>query len=265
MVMPSRNPCGLIFWPTSPSPPSIPKSLQSQRTSRRMPSLQMFFGRRLLGRRFVSGCFLGRRLLGRRLRGSLLGRCRTRGLAGLRATRAGGARGLRTPRVLARTALDDHGDVAGALADPESAALGARPDPLGGRAAVGVDRGDHQGRRVEPIVVLRVGRSARDDLGHRLAGRLRRPAQDVQRFGHRLAANQVDHPARLGRRHPHEPRHGGRRRIFSSRAHRRLAFRSSLMCPLKVRVGANSPSLCPTIDSVTNTGTCLRPSWTAKV
>jgi hypothetical protein len=30
-------------------------------------------------------------------------------------------------------------------------------------------------------------------------------------------------------------------------------------------VGANSPSLWPTIDSLTNTGTCLRPSWTAIV
>ena len=33
----------------------------------------------------------------------------------------------------------------------------------------------------------------------------------------------------------------------------------------KVRVGLNSPSLCPTIDSVMYTGTCLRPSWTAIV
>ena len=32
-----------------------------------------------------------------------------------------------------------------------------------------------------------------------------------------------------------------------------------------MRVGANSPSLCPTICSETNTGTCLRPSWTAIV
>src|SRR4051812_14946829 len=32
-----------------------------------------------------------------------------------------------------------------------------------------------------------------------------------------------------------------------------------------MRVGANSPSLWPTIDSVTKTGTCLRPSWTAIV
>ena len=30
-------------------------------------------------------------------------------------------------------------------------------------------------------------------------------------------------------------------------------------------MGANSPSLCPTICSLTNTGTCLRPSWTAIV
>ena len=30
-------------------------------------------------------------------------------------------------------------------------------------------------------------------------------------------------------------------------------------------MGANSPSLCPTICSVTNTGTCFRPSWTAIV
>ena len=35
--------------------------------------------------------------------------------------------------------------------------------------------------------------------------------------------------------------------------------------PRNVRVGANSPSLCPTMASVMNTGTCLRPSCTANV
>src|SRR5258708_1414504 len=34
--------------------------------------------------------------------------------------------------------------------------------------------------------------------------------------------------------------------------------------PWNVRVGANSPSLCPTMFSVTNTGTNLRPLCTAK-
>ena len=37
------------------------------------------------------------------------------------------------------------------------------------------------------------------------------------------------------------------------------------ICPLKVRVGANSPSLCPTIFSVMNSGTWRRPSCTAIV
>ena len=48
---------------------------------------------------------------------------------------------------------------------------------------------------------------------------------------------------------PDEPRDGAHRRHGTAEfsaggaAHRRFAFRSSLMCPLKVRVGANSPSL----------------------
>src|SRR5262249_48872737 len=44
-----------------------------------------------------------------------------------------------------------------------------------------------------------------------------------------------------------------------------LAFFSWPAWYLKVRVGENSPSLWPTIDSVTYTGTCLRPSCTAIV
>src|SRR6185312_7891229 len=47
-------------------------------------------------------------------------------------------------------------------------------------------------------------------------------------------------------------------------AYRRLR-RSSLTWLRNVRVGANSPSLWPTIASVMKTGTCLRPSWTAMV
>src|SRR5207244_8640344 len=46
------------------------------------------------------------------------------------------------------------------------------------------------------------------------------------------------------------------------RAHLTLAEPA---CPRKMRVGANSPSLCPTIDSLMNTGRCLRPSCTAIV
>src|SRR5215211_6456404 len=49
-----------------------------------------------------------------------------------------------------------------------------------------------------------------------------------------------------------------------ARAHRTLTL-SLPAWPRKTRVGANSPSLWPTIDSETKTGTCLRPSWTAIV
>src|SRR6185503_16073701 len=38
-----------------------------------------------------------------------------------------------------------------------------------------------------------------------------------------------------------------------------------VVCPLNWRVGANSPSLCPTMFSVTYTGMNLRPLWTAMV
>src|SRR5919197_195508 len=86
------------------------------------------------------------------------------------------------------------------------------------------------------------------------------------RLRHRTAANVLGDEPRLAGRHPHPLGHGldlltlgGRHQVrFTS------AFRSPEW-PRSVRVGANSPSLCPTICSVTKTGTCLRPSWTAIV
>src|SRR5213078_2788218 len=55
-----------------------------------------------------------------------------------------------------------------------------------------------------------------------------------------------------------------RRCLPLGRAHRILT-RSLPAWARNSRVGANSPSLCPTIDSEMNTGTCLRPSCTAIV
>src|SRR5438046_3942866 len=54
---------------------------------------------------------------------------------------------------------------------------------------------------------------------------------------------------------------------FASLVHRPRPFapRSWPAWNRKVRVGLNSPSLWPTIDSVMYTGTCLRPSCTATV
>ena len=52
-----------------------------------------------------------------------------------------------TARAPRGTALHDHGDVGGALADPVGAALCTRPDALGGRPLVGVDGCDYQSAR----------------------------------------------------------------------------------------------------------------------
>src|SRR5204862_5005927 len=64
--------------------------------------------------------------------------------------------------------------------------------------------------------------------------------------------------------------HLGRRRAVVTEAgdglgHQRRLDRSWPAWYRNVRVGANSPSLWPTIASVRYTGTCLRPSWTAIV
>ena len=92
--------------------------------------------------------------------------------------------------------------------------------------------------------------------------------EDLERADLVVSNCQVDDPARLVRRDPdvaQDRASGGDVVADVVVTHRRRAFRSSLMWPRKVRVGANSPSLCPTIDSVMNTGTCLRPSCTAMV
>ena len=72
-------------------------------------------------------------------------------------------------------------------------------------------------------------------------------------------------PARPRRRCLPPPRRGSAPRLLfrSLVGHHRLLPVPAW--PRYSRVGANSPSLWPTIDSEMNTGTCLRPSWTAIV
>src|SRR5262249_57393658 len=65
------------------------------------------------------------------------------------------------------------------------------------------------------------------------------------------------------RRDADELRH--RLDIFAGGRHLFTCVFESPAWPRKWRVGANSPSLCPTICSEMNTGTCLRPSCTAIV
>ena len=73
---------------------------------------------------------------------------------------------------------------------------------------------------------------------------------------HREAADLIRHePPLLGR----QPRVSQLRSDVHRSAPRHALVRRFATCPRKVRVGANSPSLCPTMFSVISTGTCWRP------
>src|SRR4028118_2366542 len=138
-------------------------------------------------------------------------------------------------------AADHHAHVAGALPDHGRPAHGPSPVPLDGRALVHPDVPDEQRVDVGIIVVLRVGRGALYDVADDAGGPLVGELQDGDGLGDALAPDLVGHQPRLARRYTDELGDG---------LHRRLAVRSLLTWVRKVRVGANSPSLCPTIDSV---------------
>ena len=96
-------------------------------------------------------------------------------------------------------------------------------------------------------------------------------AQQRPRLGHRHAADLVGDQARLARGDAHV---AGASRARSAPAARSSSVAVAISSSARSRrrsgrgrsaSGANSPSLWPTIDSETNTGTCLRPSWTAIV
>ena len=230
-MTPTRRPPGCTFWPIRPPPPS--SSRASASASQR--SADGLGGSRGLGRRRRGGARLAR-------------------LAGL--------------RILCE--LDR--DVARALENLVDAAAGARAPALQRRALVGVG-GLHDQVVAVPVqerVRLGVGDGRAQHLLDVLGGRALREREDRPRLGHAAPADVREHDPRLARREadplglrahdllrlsavaatsgPSAPSPAGRRRG-----------------PRKVRVGANSPSLCPTICSLTKTGTCLRPSWTAIV
>src|SRR5882672_10215183 len=194
------------------------------------------------------------------------------------------------PLLLRRLVGDRQGNVAGLLQDLERAAHGP--------GHVAAQRGplvDHHLGDEEPIDVQRLVLRRLLGIGHRapqqLGERLRRPLLDVRELGERrvdvLAPDEVRHHAHLAGRDAEVSEgcfgfHVSRLRYFGAGAAGAagagapgapgapgvgapgLAFLSPVW-PWKVRVGANSPSLWPTMFSVTNTGMNLRPLCTAKV
>src|SRR6476659_7056930 len=158
--------------------------------------------------------------------------------------------------------------VAGALLDRGGPALGRGGEPLERLAAVDDRLADHQRVGIDPRVVferllLRVGHRRLERLGDLLGRELLVELEDRVRLVHVLPANEVDHEPHLQGRLAHQPLNR-----VSAHGYSGLAFLSATilpLCPRNSRVGANSPSLWPTMFSVTYTGTNLFPLCTAKV
>src|SRR4051812_40290428 len=168
------------------------------------------------------------------------------------------------------------GDVARALPDAGDATASAGAPALQRRPLVDIDGVDHE--VVAAPVQRRVRLGVRDGRREHLLDLDRSGAlgerQDRPRLRDAAPADVVRHEPRLARRHPdelgrrlHGPELGSVALDCWNGRHQRFftcVFWSPAW-PRKWRVGANSPSLCPTICSEMNTGTCFFPSWTAIV
>src|SRR6185436_4747899 len=189
-------------------------------------------------------------------------------------------------------------DVAGVPQHPGAAPLGARVKAFLERAALDVDRLHLERVDVRAVVVLGVGDRRLEELLDQRRARLGRVGEDVDRLVDLLAAHEVRHqPALLGRQvraaqarfrfhecslRPHCYFLAGAAGAAGAAAAGAAApgalgggdlpaiAASAVRLPaaewlLKMRVSANSPSLCPTMFSVTYTGMCCLPLCTASV
>src|SRR6056297_655878 len=143
------------------------------------------------------------------------------------------------------------GDVTVALDDPVATPLGARPEALQRRRLVDHDQRNLQLVDIGTVVVLRIGDRRLEHFPDHVRRLLRRVLEGLQRGAYGLATDHVrDQPALL-RRDPGIAKPGCYLHLNDSY----LDFRSPEWL-LKVRVWANSPSLCPSMFSEMSTGTC---------
>src|SRR6185437_11270801 len=156
-----------------------------------------------------------------------------------------------------------------ALEDARTATLGTRVHALHDRAFVNINARDLQFVHVGADIVLGVGDGRQQHLANQVRRLLVGVLQHRAGGAHGHAADQIGDQARLLRRNARTAQDGlGLSRCHVGTHHHFLAASAAFLSPpwpLKVRVTANSPSLCPTMFSLTSTGTCRRPLWTATV
>ena len=150
-------------------------------------------------------------------------------------------------------------------ARPWERAQGTRPVTLQGRSLVGIDLSHIQGGAIH-LFILGVRDGAVEQLLNLGRGALGRIHEDCQRIVNLLAADQIDNDLRLAGRNADVLGGGVRALVGIGLTRGSLLFNTSCHIylspylrddafspawPRKVRVGANSPNLCPTISSVT--------------
>src|SRR5581483_7211945 len=106
-----------------------------------------------------------------------------------------------------------------------------------------------------------------EQLAHEIGALLRQISQRRDGVADRLTAHGVGNEPALLRRDARVAEFRGNLHAISSLFQCQVAASTlrSPECALNVRVGANSPSLWPTMFSVTSTGMCWRPLCTAMV
>ena len=147
---------------------------------------------------------------------------------------------------------EHHGDVTGSLVDPGRPAPSSRPPPLEGGTLVGPALGDVELVCDQILVVLSVGHRALEHLGDHVRSAALAEFESIAGPVQILVPDQIQYDAGLGRRQTSElvGRTGSGDLVEVDQATHRRPPRSWPAWNLNVRVGANSPSLCPTIDSV---------------
>src|SRR5215208_755399 len=244
-MTPMRIPPGCTFWP-------ITGHLSSGSCA---PAAKRPGGREAGGRGPASNCgLLALRALRGRSAGPAVAR-RRRGTLSFRPVAQRVRNGWRK----------DHGDVASALLDACDAAARTRAPALDRRALVGIGRGHVEVVADQPVIGLGVCDRRAEDAVELARRDARREREHRPRLRNAPAADGVGNDARLPRGHPHPLRF---RANLVRPVERCLHFFCTCLSPAwprNVRVGANSPSLWPTICSEMKTGTSFRPSWMAIV
>src|SRR5438876_7526208 len=143
----------------------------------------------------------------------------------------------------------DHGDVARALQDLIDPPAGAWPPAFEGSALVRCAARDHQIVRIHIEIVFGIGYRRSHGGCHWPRRALGQKLEDRQRFAGRLAPHHVEHQPNLLRRHTNAALNGAE--FYTGHQRAPVAFSPRAVWPRNRRVSANSPSLWPTMFSVT--------------